>query len=248
LECVILCSDDKLIGEISDVISHIPRISAHFYKDLNKFRLFLSDNPNSFALIATKQNGDAPALLKLYADFPQVYFIYYYHSLNINNFEYTNFTNFSFIVIGENRIILLSEIILNLTRSYWKKIPYEKFNISYENLSPRLKRVMNYIETHDLKRCGTAEIADYLNISQGYFSQEFKRETKKTFRGFMQKLLDHYELLIFDRLKLSAKATAKILGYSELSSFSRSFKKRKGYPPSHQKNHEFSNTDKKNFA
>jgi AraC-like DNA-binding protein len=126
---------------------------------------------------------------------------------------------------------------LNLTKSYWKKIPYERYDISYEDLSPRMKKIMNYIETHDLKKCGTAEIANYLGISQGYFSQEFKKETDYTFRDFMQNLLDHYELLIFERLKLSAKATAHILGYSELSSFSRSFKKRKGYPPSHQKNH-----------
>jgi AraC-like DNA-binding protein len=94
---------------------------------------------------------------------------------------------------------------------------------------------MNYIETHDLKDCGTAKISEYLDISAGYFSQEFKRDTKFTFREFMQKLIDHYEFIILDSLNLPAKMASQILGYSELSSFSRSFKKRKGYPPSQRK-------------
>ena len=137
--------------------------------------------------------------------------------------------------MGENRIKDLSRVLLQLTRDYWKKIPYDKFSISYEKLSPRLKKVMNYIETHDLKECDTAKISEYLDISSGYFSQEFKRVTKFTFREFMQKLLDHYEFIILDSLNLSAKTASQILGYSELSSFSRSFKKRKGYPPSQRK-------------
>lgn len=248
MECVVFCLDDKLTREISEVISHIPRISAHFFRDLGKLHSFLSQNSTLFALIAIQQNSNGGQLLQLNREFPQVYFIYYYPSLNLNNFEYSNFANYSYIVIGEKRVILLSEIILSLTKSYWKKIPYEKFKITYEKLSPRLKRVMNYIETHDLKRCGTGEISDYLNISQGYFSQEFKRETNNTFRGFMQQLLDHYESIIFDRLGLSAKAAAQILGYSELSSFSRSFKKRKGYPPSQQRTRHRLELRKKEFA
>jgi AraC-like DNA-binding protein len=153
----------------------------------------------------------------------------------VDSFHYSDLGCFSHIIVGENRVKELSQVLLQLTRDYWKKIPYEKFALNYERLSPRLKKVMNYIETHDLKDCGTAKIAEHLDISSGYFSQEFKRDTSFTFREFMQKLLDHYEFIILDSLNLPAKTASQILGYSELSSFSRSFKKRKGYPPSQRK-------------
>jgi AraC-like DNA-binding protein len=190
-------------------------------------------------LIAIHPNGAMETLIKLNQQFPQIYFIYYYPTLNVNNFRYSDFSSFSHIVVGEKRAKDLAEILSSLIKTYWKKIPYRKFGMTYDALSPRLKRVMNYIETHELRDCSTNKIAAYLDISSGYFSQEFKRETELTFRTFMQRLIDHYEFLIFEKLDLSAKAASQILGYSELSSFSRSFKKRKGYPPSHQKNHRY---------
>ena len=120
----------------------------------------------------------------------------------------------------------------NSQKNFWKKIPIRDFGIDYNQLSPRMKRVVTYIETNDLKYCNAVRIAGFLDISPGYFSQEFKREFKVSFRSFMQKLIDHYEYIIMNKLDLTAKSASQILGYSELSSFSRSFKKRKGCPPS----------------
>jgi hypothetical protein len=102
-----LCSEEKLRQEISEVISHIPRISAHYYKDMVKLQDYLYDNSTLFALIAMRQNEDTSPLIKLYTQFPQIYFIYYYHSLNVNNFQYSDFTNYNYIVVGEKRITLL---------------------------------------------------------------------------------------------------------------------------------------------
>lgn len=244
LESVVFCSEEKICKEISEVIANIPRVITNFYSDLTKFKLFLSDHSVLFAIVAIGEKESSDRLVRLTGQFPQTYFIYYYPNLNIDNFHYFDYQNFSHLVVGEKRKAHLSEILLGLTKDYWKKIPFERLKISYGKLSPRLKKVMNYIETHDLKNCDTANIANFLNISQGYFSQEFKRETGLTFRSFMQKLLDHYEYIIFDRLDLSAKTASRILGYSELSSFSRSYKKRKGYPPSHQKNHKVIELDR----
>jgi len=178
---------------------------------------------------------------RIHNRFPFIYLIYYYPKLNIDNFQFSDFIYFSYLLAGENRIEELNNIFKNLSQSYWKKIPFDKIGIMYNKLSPRLKRVMDYIETHDIKSSSTARLANFLDISQGYFSQEFKKETGQTFREFMQKLISHYEQVIFDRLDLTAKQASEILGYSELSSFSRSFKNRKGYPPSIQKNHSVPN-------
>ena len=212
---------------------------THFSTDTQEIDRFLREHSALFILIAIGPNGALDNLLKLNQRFPQIHFIYYYPTLNVNNFRYADFSVFSHIVVGEKRRKDLSDILLSLTKTYWKKIPYRKLGMVFDSLSPRLKRVMNYIETHELRDCSTNKIAGHLEISPGYFSQEFKRETELTFRTFMQKLIAHYEFLIFEKLDLSAKVASQILGYSELSSFSRSFKRRKGYPPSHQKNHRY---------
>lgn len=235
LESIVLCNDNDIATEIGQVVSVIPHITAHRYDALAEISEFLSCNSTQFIIIADDLTENKDEIMQLAERYPYLYFIYYYPQLNVNRFDYSELTRFSHIIVGEHRIKALSEILLQLTRDYWKKIPYSKFNLAYEQMSPRLKRVMTYIESHDLKNCATVSIAHHLEISPGYFSQEFKRETSYTFREFMQKLLDHYEFIILDSLNLSAKSASEILGYSELSSFSRSFKKRKGYPPSQRK-------------
>lgn len=235
LASIVLCSDSAICAEINEAVSHLPHIIIHKYSTIELIEKFLNENSVQFIIIAEALTGISDKLTRLNEKYPHVYFIYFNPTLSVDNFHYSDLSYFSHIIIGEHRIKGLSEIFIQLSRDYWKKIPYDKFDLVYDKLSPRLKKVMNYIETHDLKECATSQISKYLDISSGYFSQEFKRDTNLTFRGFMQKLLDHYEFIILDSLDLSAKSASKILGYSELSSFSRSFKKRKGYPPSHRK-------------
>lgn len=245
LNGIIFSSENKMHEEVKSILSDLPKIEIHYLSEISQVVDFLKENPVLFVLISARKASDTKPLLNLYNRFPQIYFIYYYHTLNIDNFQQADFTYFSHIVVGDGRRKNLIEILTQLTINYWKKIPYPAMAINYELLSPRLKKVMNYIETHDLKNCSIAKIAKYLSISQGYFSQEFKRETGRTFREFMQNLLSYYEQIIFERLDLSAKTASQILGYSELSSFSRSFKKRKGYPPSLQKSHKLVELEEK---
>ena len=239
LESILLCSDDAISSEICDVVSHIPHLGIFNYPTIDHLAKSLVEKSVQFIIIADEISGIFQKLSSLNEKYSHIYFIYYRPTLNVDNFQYSDLSYFSHIIIGEHRISGLSETLLQLTREHWKKIPYDKFNLVFKRLSPRLKKVMNYIETHDLKECGTNQIAKYLDISSGYFSQEFKKDTKFTFREFMQRLLDHYEFIILDSLDLSAKSASQILGYSELSSFSRSFKKRKGYPPSQRKMHKY---------
>lgn len=232
LDSVIFCENRTICDEIKDIVNRVPLLSAHTISDVKQQKQFIEQNSVQFLIHAHDSNIILDKSLKLYRKYPHIQLIYYYPNLKIDHIRFGEFDSFSHIVVGENRKANLLEILLQLTTSYWKKIPYNKFGFIYDDLSPRLRGVMNYIETHELKSCSTSQLARHLDISAGYFSQQFKRETGMTFRRFMQMLLDHYEYVIFDRLKLSAKTASKILGYSDLSSFSRSFKKRKGYPPS----------------
>lgn len=162
-------------------------------------------------------------------------FIFYNHSLNFSAFSRFTHTSKVKLIIGENRKANLRDLLDGVKENYWRKLPYQELGIQYGGLSPRMKRVMRYIESAPLAECNINSLSSYLSISAGYFSQEFKRETHRSFRSFMQDVLDHYENLIFTHTDLAAKEISQILGYSELSSFSRSFKKRKGVSPTKYK-------------
>jgi AraC-like DNA-binding protein len=236
LHGIIYYSDLLIKNEISVIMKKVAQISIHFCNKIPKLESLLSNKRVNFLVIALQDIGEIGSLGPIFHKSPQTYYIYYSYKLNINNIQYSDFSHFSHIIVGNNRKSNLLQILKKLTREHWKKIPYENFDFSFHNLSQRLKNVMSYIENHELKNCNIVKIAEYLQISPGYFSQEFKRETGLTFREFMQKIINHYEDIMFEKLHIPTKTAANILGYSELSSFSRSYKKRKGYPPSFIKN------------
>ncbi len=236
LEGIIYCKEENIKNEFLKYFSNNTQIRAKLFSEESEIELYLHENMTWFIIYAVQPGENIESLVKFHETHPHIYLIYYYPELEINNFQYADFVYFSNMVIGANRKDRLTKIFTDLSETYWKKIPFNEIGISYTELSPRLKKVMNFIETHEIKTSSTLRLANYLSISQGYFSQEFKKETGQTFREFMQKLIAHYERIIFDRLNLTAKQASELLGYSELSSFSRSFKKRKGYPPSIQKN------------
>ena len=236
---LIYCTDKNLKSEIVRVFNTVPAIQVEYFSNYTEPDKSRPGSAPFLIIVAENLNAAAGNIRTLYANYPQAYFVYYYPFLQSNALKFGEMENFSHIIVGDKRELHLETILVDLVRNFWKKIPYEKLGFSYDHLSVRIKKVMNYVEAHELKNCVTAKIARQLEISQGYLSQEFKRETGLSFREFMQKLLDHYERIIFSQLKLSAKAAAQLLGYSELSSFSRSFKKRKGYPPSQQKSKQY---------
>ena len=236
IEGIVFCKEEEIKKEFINYFSANKLIKATLISDEKHFDNLKLINSAWFIIFAVKLTNDLSIIKKLHKIYPHIYFFYYYPTLRIDNSQFSDYSYFNHFIVGENRIENLTLIFKQMLQSHWKKIPFENIGMSYDKISPRLKRIINYIETHEIKNCSIAKLSEYLNISQGYFSQEFKRETGQTFREFMQKLLAYYEDIIFDQMDLTAKQASIILGYSELSSFSRSFKKRKGYPPSMQRN------------
>ncbi len=218
IESAILCRDENLKIELGDIFLANPHLIPHYFREIDELTDFFVSQQVQFVLICISADQLTENHFLLHDRFPHIYFVYYYPTFNVDNFHYNNFGHFTNLIVGDNRIEHLAEILLQLTKNFWKKIPIREFGIEYNHLSPRMKHVINYIETHELKHCNAIKIAEFLEISPGYFSQEFKKEFKLSFRTFMQKLIDHYEYIILNRLDLSAKSASKILGYSELSS------------------------------
>jgi len=163
--------------------------------------------------------------------FPATAIILYNHSLFIGRLKSLTEISDTHMVIGEERKSNLNKTLENLIKSHWRRLPLDEFNINENGLSHRIREAIGFVERNKLNVCTLPNIAKHLGLSAGYFSQEFKRETGYTFRGFIQRVLVYYEEHVFVTLNLSALKMAKLLGYSELSSFSRSFKKRRGISP-----------------
>jgi AraC-like DNA-binding protein len=234
LKGIIYCTIPSLRSELEKIVTKIKTVDVLIITDPLVIKNTVKKNSILFLLLSIEKEKDIKSIFQLYKKYPQSSLIFYHNTLNVQNITQSELCYFNYIIIGDGREKNLQGLIEKLSGTYWKRIPYQQMEIPYQNLSTRIKKVMHYIETHDLKECNSAKIANHLDISPGYFSQEFKRETEINYRDFMQYLLAHYETILFDQMDISAKIASQLLGYSELSSFSRSFKKRKGYPPSHK--------------
>ena len=228
---LVISNDNKIREEVTFIIKNSGDLKIRYLDsidELDENSLFFN---YLFILISDLDHNVIKRIIESQSMIPGLSTIFYNHSLNF--IELPEFASSSKVkmIIGENRKKNLKELLEQIKNNFWRKIPYEKFGIDFDDLSPRMKKVMQYVETYPINECNINALASYLNISAGYFSQEFKRETKKSFRGFMQKVIDYYENIIFSNVNLPAKNISQILGYSELSSFSRSFKKRKGISP-----------------
>lgn len=231
-----IATDNSLLrDECKRVIVEQGGIDVEYLSDIS----LLNPAPQNFNLLFIIFSEINPDVLKkfgiLQKRIPNLALILYNHSLTLPNLNELNGFPVIKLVVGENRKTLLKEELSTLKKNYWRNIPFGKFQISYDQLSPRIKKALKFIESADISKCNMNTIANYLQISPGYFSQQFKLETGQSFRSFMQKILNYYENIILSKLNISTTDISNILGYSELSSFSRSFKKRKGISPTKYK-------------
>ncbi len=228
---IIVTKQPAIVQECRDIIARVGNIELDAYESIHQ--IHFDEVFNFLFIVITDIDRQGLTILsRVQSLTPGLAVILYNHSLNFNEIPDLSLTSKVKMIIGENRRSDLAEILQQLQDNYWRKIPYEKFGVEYAKLSPRMKRAMQFIESAPIRDCNISAISTYLNISPGYFSQEFKRETDQSFRSFMQKVIDYYENLIFTKVDLPTKNISQILGYSELSSFSRSFKNRKGVSPS----------------
>ncbi len=228
---ILVSSDPQVTTECSSIVSEIGNIQLSSLNKLDELEQVENDYNHLFILISDFSNLNAKKVRLLRNFFPTVPFILYHRSFFTSSLESINDLSDIHIIIGENRLTRLRETLLKIKDSHWRRLPLEDFNIDRDRLSKRMQRAIHFIEENKLDSCTLVNIAKYAGLSAGYFSQEFKRETGYSFRSFIQRVLVYYEEEIFPKLDLSAVNMARLLGYSELSSFSRSFKKRQGISP-----------------
>ncbi len=227
---IIVSKDAKVREECQTQLEPF-QLELVYTDDLETLSEIENDFNFLFLLIHNFHKLSLEKLSALQDMFPAVAIILYNDSLISDALTQIGHFNGVHLLIGPGRAAFLQKTVRQIMDTYWRKIPLDTIGVRIETLSPRIQKAIRFIEEHRLNECTLTNLSAYLGISAGYFTQEFKRETGYSFRKFIQLALHYYEDRVFPKLNISAQNMAKILGYSELSSFSRSFKRRQGVSP-----------------
>lgn len=127
---------------------------------------------------------------------------------------------------------LFKQIVIQIIRSF-----NEQFTKSHRPTQNEAfcYQVMEYINTHIYSLKSLNELSDSFNYDYSYISNIFTKTTKQTVSDYYRfQRLEIARTLIHEG-KLSLTEIAEKLNYSSIYSFSKSFKKQYGLPPSHYK-------------
>ncbi len=227
---IIVTKDKHIRQECQEQLKSFP-LDLLFVNELDSLRNVENNFKFLFILIHNFHKLSLEILKDMQEMFPAVAIVLYNDSLISDALTRVGHFNGVHLLIGPDRANFLPKTIQQIMETNWRKIPLESIGLQQKRLSPRIRKAIQYIEENRMNDCTLSNVAAHLGISAGYFTQEFKRETGYSFRQFIQMVLHYYEDQVFPELNISAQNMAKILGYSELSSFSRSFKRRQGISP-----------------
>jgi len=106
------------------------------------------------------------------------------------------------------------------------------YDVDTYNFDSRVKKAIRYITDNYAEPLTIAAVAEAVSLNPVYFGALFKKETRTTFRDYLNTVrLNQAEDMLRTR-KLNVTEVAQNCGFSDVFYFSRLFKKYKGLPPS----------------
>ncbi len=168
-------------------------------------------------------------LSRIHKIFPLLTIIYYHSQLKSGEFADLYQAGIDYCIIGDARQVHLVKTLSKLWADHWKRVPRSLLHYASEEMPPRAKQILKYIENKSIRHLNTTAISDALHISESHFRSEFKKYFNHSFREFKQLLFSHYESVLLFEKEIKPKAVFEILDYKNLSAFSRSFKMRHGH-------------------
>ncbi|MGL1894474.1 MAG: response regulator [Spirochaetaceae bacterium] len=98
-------------------------------------------------------------------------------------------------------------------------------------VSPMILKALKLIENHYMEELTLTDLAEYLELSTGYFSQQFKKELGKNYTDYLADFrTSHASELLLNTDKPVHKIAEEV-GYDNIYYFSRVFKSRTGLSP-----------------
>lgn len=107
----------------------------------------------------------------------------------------------------------------------------ERMNSKLEEQDPIIHFVLNYMEEHLADDISLDALADKLNLSRGYLSTYFKEKTGINFSEYLNELRIQKAKVMLGEIDLRIHDIAASLGYQNVNSFIRMFKRYSGVTP-----------------
>ncbi len=114
----------------------------------------------------------------------------------------------------------------------WEVISCLCGDMAQEDDTGYAARAVNMIKKQYMKDISVQSMADALGLDRSYFSNLFKKETGKSPGRYLMEYRMERALELLRRERYSVSVVAASVGYGDLFSFSRCFKKCYGVPPS----------------
>lgn len=113
-------------------------------------------------------------------------------------------------------------------------------NINNKHVS----RAIQYIKLNYKEDINISTVSNYLEISEGYLSRIFKKETGYTFTSYLSYYRIKLSCALLKNCRMKIYQVADEVGYEDTTYFSTLFKKLVGIPPSEYQDRILSNLDK----
>ncbi|MCL2456457.1 MAG: helix-turn-helix domain-containing protein [Defluviitaleaceae bacterium] len=116
-----------------------------------------------------------------------------------------------------------------ILQRFMEMLVYEVETFRYD---PRVKQAIRHITEHYAEPLTISAVAATVSLNAVYFGTLFKRETRVTFRDFLNTIRINKAEDMLRAGKWNVTEVAGHCGYNDVFYFSRLFKKYKGIPPS----------------
>lgn len=104
-------------------------------------------------------------------------------------------------------------------------------NHSVKGYSPIIQKVINQIDLNLTSDLGLKTLSEMFNISAGYLSTLFKKETGSTLTDYVNKKRIEHAILLLNTTQLQIQTIASYCGITDINYFTRIFKKFCGMTP-----------------
>lgn len=106
------------------------------------------------------------------------------------------------------------------------------FNLERHGKSKYVEEAIQYIRSHHQEDITISTVANYMEISEGYLSRMFKKETDYTFTNYLTFYRIRLAMNLLKDCRVKVYEVADRVGYSDTAYFSAQFKKIVGVSPS----------------
>lgn len=108
----------------------------------------------------------------------------------------------------------------------------ERYNLNRNTKNKYIEQAQDYVREHYKNDITIGEVAEYLDLSEGYLSRLFKKYTDYTFVNYLTYYRIHVAMKLLKDCRWKIYEVAEEVGYTDTTYFSTLFKKSVGISPS----------------